>query len=81
MGKKKTNLYLEEDLVKEAKELGLNVSKICEIALKRAISKMREFKEETGAGSPSLRSSDGENPAGKGKKWRARRDLNPRPPG
>jgi post-segregation antitoxin (ccd killing protein) len=31
--KKKYNVYLDEKVVEEAKELGLNISKICENAL------------------------------------------------
>lgn len=42
MGKKKNVLiYIDEDVAKEAKELGLNVSKTCEIALKQAIEQLR----------------------------------------
>ena len=32
-----TSLYLERKLVETAKELGLNISKVCEIALKQRI--------------------------------------------
>jgi len=35
-----TSLRLDEDIVKKAKELGLNMSVICERALKEAISRL-----------------------------------------
>ena len=35
--KKITSIYLEEDMVIIAKEIGLNISKVCEIALKKRI--------------------------------------------
>ena len=38
--KRRTTLYLEEGLVEKAKEVGLNISKVCENALKDAIKKM-----------------------------------------
>ena len=42
MGTKgKLTLYVDLELVKEAKELGLNISKICENALKIAIEQIR----------------------------------------
>jgi post-segregation antitoxin (ccd killing protein) len=34
-------IYIDEDVVKEAKEIGLNISKICENALKEAIRKLK----------------------------------------
>lgn len=41
-GKKKNALlYLDEDLIKEVKDLGLNLSKICENALKEAINRLK----------------------------------------
>jgi len=40
--KKKFNVYMDERVVKEAKELGLNMSKICENALKRYINALRK---------------------------------------
>jgi len=42
MGKKvRTNLYIDSDILKEAQELGLNISKTCENALKLAIEQLR----------------------------------------
>jgi len=40
--KRKTNLYLSSELIREAKELGLNISRIAEEALRIAIIKARE---------------------------------------
>jgi len=42
MGRKKGYmLYLDEDVVKEARELGLNLSKVAENALKEAIRRLK----------------------------------------
>ena len=42
MGKKtRTTLYIDTEIIKEAQELGLNVSKTCENALKLAIEHLR----------------------------------------
>lgn len=40
--KKKFNVYLDERIVNQAKELGLNISKICENSLKNYISALEE---------------------------------------
>ena len=37
----RTNLYIDSEVLKEAQELGLNVSKTCENALKLAIEQLR----------------------------------------
>jgi len=39
--KKRTTLYLDEELIKTAKNLGLNLSRVCEIALEEAIKRMQ----------------------------------------
>jgi len=39
--KKRTTLYLEEELIETAKKLGLNLSRICEIALEDAIKRLK----------------------------------------
>ena len=45
MGKQvRVNLTIDEDVVKEAKEIGLNLSKIAENALKRAILALKNSK-------------------------------------
>jgi hypothetical protein len=40
MGKTKVTLSMDEDVVKQAKNIGLNISKTCENALKEAISRL-----------------------------------------
>ena len=70
--KKNVVIYLDPEVVKEAKDLGLNISKISENALKEAI---RRLKGENNKNILNYHSSDdclnGE---------RSGRDLNPRPP-
>ena len=39
--KVRTTIYLPKEILIEAQELGLNVSKTCEIALKQAIEQLR----------------------------------------
>ena len=39
--KKNVVIYLDPEVVKEAKELGLNISKICENALKEAVRRLK----------------------------------------
>jgi post-segregation antitoxin (ccd killing protein) len=39
--KTRTTLYIDKETIKEAQELGLNISKTCEIALKQAIEQLR----------------------------------------
>ncbi len=48
--KKRTTLYIEHSLVEKAKELGLNVSKVCENALEKAIKRMEGSKTQTNGG-------------------------------
>ena len=51
MGKKKiTSMRIDEDLLQKAHELGLNVSKVCENALKEAIERLSSPKSETNGG-------------------------------
>ena len=67
MGRKgKLTLYVDLEVVREAKALGLNVSKVCENALKMAIEQLR----------PLYGKSKGEN-CSKDEMWCGRRDLNP----
>jgi len=42
--KRKADLYLSEELLREAKSLGLNISRIAEEALRIAVMKAREAK-------------------------------------
>ena len=44
MGKKvRTNLYIDSETLREAQELGLNISKTCENALKIVIERIKPF--------------------------------------
>ena len=45
--KKKTLLYLDSDVAQKAKDLGLNLSKVSENALKEAIRRLEGTKSET----------------------------------
>ena len=54
MGKKKiTTMRIDADLLKKAHELGLNVTKVCENALKEAIERMERPRTETNGGTRS----------------------------
>lgn len=63
--KKMTTVRIDENLLKKAQELGLNVSKICENALKYYIAVMEQANKKLTL-----------NQHG----WSLGRDLNPRPP-
>ena len=74
MGKQaKVNLTIDEEVVKTAKELGLNMSKIAENALKEYIRRLEGSKTQTNGGTPFL----SEVSFGKEDSWCGRRDLNP----
>ncbi len=78
MGKKiRVNLYLDEAVVKEARELGLNISKYCENALKEAIKKLKgtTLKEKSTYQS-NLSKNSKINDIGNNS-WCGARDLNP----
>ena len=45
--KKRVNIYVDEDVVKKAKEIGLNVSKTCENCLKEAIRRLETPNPQT----------------------------------
>ena len=75
-GKKATvGITLPPEMVRKAREYGLNISKICENALKIYIKRLEESETETNGGADSIRASRSpEFPEILG------RDLNPRPP-
>jgi len=75
--KKNVMVYLDPELVKEAKELGLNLSKVCENAIKEAI---RRLKGENCQNILHSQVSDVSESDGHAKNWWIGRDLNPRPP-
>ena len=60
MGKQvKVNLTIDEEVVKAAKQLGLNMSKISENALKEYIKRLTKSETMTNGGKPSLSLSEG----------------------
>ena len=63
VNKKSVMVYLDPKVVKEARELGLNLSRVCENALKQAIEQLK----------PLYKKEKAEND----EKWCGRRDLNP----
>jgi len=58
MGKKNVMIYIEEEIAEEAKEIGLNISKICENALKEAIKRLQGSYQQNG-GVPTLSEASG----------------------
>ncbi len=69
MGKINITIRIDKTIVKEAKELGLNISKTCENCLKRAIKQIRQLYSEN-----SLTHTSKDNP--KANVWWAGPDLN-----
>jgi hypothetical protein len=69
----KTTVKMDKELVKRAHELGFNVSKVCENALKKVIGAL----EGTSDGSSSREKRGNTSPEPSNLKRRARRDLNP----
>ena len=58
MTKKNVMIYIEEEIAEEAKEIGLNISKICENALKEAIRRLRGSYQQNG-GAPTFCEASG----------------------
>ena len=80
MGKQvKVNLTIDEDVVKAAKELGLNMSKISENALKEYIKRLTKPKTMTNGGNPSFSLSEGSLSEKEKVHWWAGPDSNRRP--
>ena len=48
------NITIDEEVHRKAHEIGLNVSKVCENALREAIRRLTQPKTETNGGSPFL---------------------------
>ena len=69
----RVNLTIDEQVVKKAKDLGLNISKVSENALKRAIKALEQSNPESGSKTKFL----GEASSYKEGSWCGRRDLNP----
>ena len=55
--KTRTTIYLNAELINLAKELGLNISKTCENALKLAISRLQGSNLETTDALPQFRAN------------------------
>jgi post-segregation antitoxin (ccd killing protein) len=73
MGTKvRVNITLDDEVVYSAKELGLNISKVCENALILAIEAMKRVYNNKDSTSSSISSSQ--------EYWWAGEDLNHRPP-
>jgi hypothetical protein len=70
--KKQTLLYIDSSVTKTAKELGLNISKVSENALKEAICRISGFNPINGLEKPVPNSPAAE--------WWRGWDLNPRRP-
>jgi post-segregation antitoxin (ccd killing protein) len=57
--KKSTCIYLNKEILETAKQMGLNVSRVSENALKEAIDRLTEPKRETGLNSQADREGRG----------------------
>ena len=68
--RKNVVITLDPELVEKAKELGLNISKVCENALIQAVKALEAAFNEKGGNLGTVGSW----------KWSLGRDLNPRPP-
>ena len=67
MGKQvRVNLTIDEEVATKAKEIGLNLSKVCENCLKEAIRRMETPSNPREGGTGTV-----------GSDWCGRRDLNP----
>ena len=68
-----TSIRIDGDIIDKAKEIGLNISKTCENALKEAIEALEQRKSKTVAngGLVDARSVSHQQ------EWCGRRDLNP----
>jgi hypothetical protein len=71
--KKKVLLYIEVETIKKAKDLGLNLSKVSENALKEAVRRLEGLNSEIGC-------QDGVHCGENAGQWCGGWDLNPRRP-
>jgi post-segregation antitoxin (ccd killing protein) len=78
--KKRTTLLIDAEILQTAQELGINVSKYCENALKIGIEALRNAQNQIQRQNQTLKEKGGsaETPSGFSQ-WTGR-DLNPRPP-
>ena len=68
-----TSIYINKKLLETAKELGLNISKICEHALKLYIQAIKQADQQI------LNKNSKGGIGTEGSDWCGRRDLNPGP--
>jgi post-segregation antitoxin (ccd killing protein) len=59
VGKVRTNLTIDKDVLKTAMEIGINVGQFCENALREAIEKLKSPRTEPNGGSASFSLSSG----------------------
>ena len=70
MGEKTyTSIYIDKEVLEKAREIGLNVSKTCENALKEAIRRLEGSNNPNKGGIGTV-----------GSNWWTGRDSDPRPP-
>jgi post-segregation antitoxin (ccd killing protein) len=72
------NITVDVEVHRKAHELGLNVSKVCENALKEAVRRLERPKTETNGGTNTQGSFLGESSFTKEGSWWAGPDLNRR---
>ena len=70
--KKKLTIYVKEEITEKAKDIGLNISRICENALKEAIRRLEGSDVSNNGGEDLKHLESKEN-------WWAGQDLNLRP--
>jgi len=76
--KKNVMVYLDPKVVKEARELGLNISKVCENALKEAIRRLKGENPKTNPNILHSHMSEGSSSGYRKAMWWAGIALNPR---
>ena len=78
-----TSIRIKREIFEKAKKLGLNVSKICENALKVYIERLEGVENElikSSSSNPENSQEKGRERETVGVSWWTGRDLNPRPP-
>ena len=78
--KVRTNILIEESVLRTAQELGINVSKYCENALRIGIEALRNAQNQIRNQTQTLPKKEGIGNVVSDKEWWTGRDLNPRPP-
>ena len=81
--KVRASIFVEKDILEKSHDLGINVSKVCENALKISINAMQNATQQI---TPETQTETENNQDNEGKRGNRRfsqwtgRDLNPRPP-